>query len=227
MTNSIFVKNKYSTWYFNIVDAARNRITSGYVEKHHVIPRSAGGPNDSSNIISLTAREHFICHLLLTKCTYGEIKYKMICAVNKMLSINDKQERYIPTSYRYQQIREEFAKVHSAYMSGKFVGENHHSFGKVRSIEYREKISNSLLGRVPTKKKCEHCFKELAPGPYKKYHGDKCKENKNITLSNLISRKKVKKNLCVHCKRLIEAGAYARWHGDNCKSLTEHKNGKN
>lgn len=219
----MFLKNKYSLWYFNIVENAKNRIISGYVEHHHIIPRGAGGSDDSNNIVKLTAKEHFVCHLLLTKCTRGKIKYKMMCAVNKMLSITSKQERYIPASTRYQRIREEFAKAHSTYMSGKFIGKDHHSFGKVRSIEYRKKISNSLLGRTPTKKTCEHCFKEVSPGPYKKYHGDKCKKNKNITLSDLNSRKKVKKNLCVHCNKLIEAGAYGRWHGDNCKVLKAQK----
>lgn len=34
-------------------------------EKHHVVPRSLGGTDDSSNIIRLTPREHYIAHRLL------------------------------------------------------------------------------------------------------------------------------------------------------------------
>jgi hypothetical protein len=42
----------------------------GYTERHHIVPRSVGGTDDSSNIVVLTAREHFIAHMLLAKM-YG------------------------------------------------------------------------------------------------------------------------------------------------------------
>lgn len=38
-----------------------------YCEKHHIIPKSLGGSDDQSNLIMLTAREHFIAHRLLLK----------------------------------------------------------------------------------------------------------------------------------------------------------------
>ena len=38
-----------------------------YTEKHHIIPRSLGGSNDIDNLVRLTAKQHFICHKLLTK----------------------------------------------------------------------------------------------------------------------------------------------------------------
>lgn len=41
--------------------------TSGIHERHHIIPKSIGGTNDTSNIAILTYREHFIAHWLLTK----------------------------------------------------------------------------------------------------------------------------------------------------------------
>ena len=36
-----------------------------YCESHHIIPKCLGGSNSKSNIINLTFREHYICHLLL------------------------------------------------------------------------------------------------------------------------------------------------------------------
>lgn len=36
-------------------------------ERHHAKPRCQGGSDDSSNIVVLTAREHFIAHILLSK----------------------------------------------------------------------------------------------------------------------------------------------------------------
>lgn len=38
-----------------------------YIEVHHVYPKSMGGSNEKTNLAVLTAKEHFICHLLLTK----------------------------------------------------------------------------------------------------------------------------------------------------------------
>lgn len=38
-----------------------------YTEKHHIIPRCIGGNDLPSNVVVLTAREHYIAHWLLTK----------------------------------------------------------------------------------------------------------------------------------------------------------------
>ena len=58
------IMNKYQTWYQNITDRARSRTLEGYAERHHVVPRSLGGSDDAGNLVSLTAREHFVCHWL-------------------------------------------------------------------------------------------------------------------------------------------------------------------
>ena len=63
-----------------------------YCEKHHIIPKSLNGSNDKSNLVNLTAREHYIAHLLLWK-HYKSINdinatYKMAAAVSKMINGN-------------------------------------------------------------------------------------------------------------------------------------------
>lgn len=45
-----------------------------YVEFHHITPRCIGGDDSNSNVVCLTAREHFIAHLLLTKIYPTESK---------------------------------------------------------------------------------------------------------------------------------------------------------
>ena len=45
----------------------RRTALEGYCEKHHIIPRCLKGGNEATNIVRLTAREHFIAHLLLTR----------------------------------------------------------------------------------------------------------------------------------------------------------------
>jgi len=45
----------------------------GYVERHHILPRSLGGDNAKSNLVFLTAREHFLAHMLLAKIYGGDL----------------------------------------------------------------------------------------------------------------------------------------------------------
>ena len=113
--------NKYNLWYANIVDRARGRTIDGYAEKHHVVPQSLGGSNDKDNLVDLTAREHFICHWLLTKIYTGEAKAKMIYALNGMKRSNEFAQRYETkiTARVYENLKKQFSMVHSATMKGR------------------------------------------------------------------------------------------------------------
>lgn len=73
----MFINNKYTNWYYNIINNAKNRVLTGYFETHHIIPKSLGGSDDKLNLVELTAREHFIVHKLLVKMTTGKSKQKM------------------------------------------------------------------------------------------------------------------------------------------------------
>ena len=99
----MFIQNKYFKWYYAIINNTNQRNLSTYIEKHHIIPKSLGGTNDIGNIASLTAREHFICHQLLTKITVGEAKYKMIHAAWRLANAHKK----IINSRTYEKIRME------------------------------------------------------------------------------------------------------------------------
>lgn len=79
----MFNTSKYTNTYFNIINSRQDRVpdANSYYERHHIIPKSLGGSNKAQNLIYLTAREHFICHWLLTKMTTNEYtKQKMISA---------------------------------------------------------------------------------------------------------------------------------------------------
>jgi len=58
----------------------------GYNERHHIIPKSLGGTDDKKNLVMLSAREHFLCHYLLTKIYKKDTFdwYKMFCAFMMM-----------------------------------------------------------------------------------------------------------------------------------------------
>jgi len=76
--------NKYEKWHEQIVQRAKDRVLNDYYERHHILPRSLGGLDIHENIVCLTAREHFICHWLLTKFTVGEERDKVLYALRMM-----------------------------------------------------------------------------------------------------------------------------------------------
>jgi len=113
--------DKYTRWYNQITDRAQYRILDTYTETHHIQPRSLGGTDDTDNLVDLTAREHFICHWLLTKMTTGEDRAKMIYALNGMKRSNKFAQRYETkiTARVYESLKKEFSVVHSATMKGR------------------------------------------------------------------------------------------------------------
>jgi hypothetical protein len=134
------IKNKYTDCYQRIITRAKTRNISGYTETHHIIPRSLGGDNSKENLVKLTAREHFICHFLLTKMYDGENKDKMIYAAWAMANLyNDKQQRYKINSRAYGVMREKYANLRSKSLKGKL--------GKSHSDETKKKISIMKLGK--------------------------------------------------------------------------------
>lgn len=112
--------NKYNRWYNLITSNAKNRTLNGYSEKHHIIPKSLGGSDEKDNLVNLTAREHFICHWLLTKIYEGEFRTKMIYALRMMKAENPNQQRYnnYITARVYENLKEAYSKLQSERVSG-------------------------------------------------------------------------------------------------------------
>jgi len=115
----IFIENKYTKWYNNIIISSKSRIlpTNLYVEKHHIIPKSMGGNDFKENIAILTAREHFVCHLLLTKMTIGDAKYKMIFAFSCMFMSSNNQQRYNSKLFEYSKLNKKHSDESKKKMS--------------------------------------------------------------------------------------------------------------
>jgi hypothetical protein len=112
--SAMYLQNKYTIRYKIIIAQAQSRIsTDGYTENHHIIPKSLGGTNDKENLVKLTGREHFICHLLLTKMTIGKNRGKMIFALNSMMNRkNENMDRYVPSSRMYESLRKQLSEAH-------------------------------------------------------------------------------------------------------------------
>lgn len=93
MYHHLFISNKYTRWYFHIIDLAKiQNVDDQYYEKHHIIPKALDGFDEKSNIVLLTPREHFICHWLLTKMISNSFyKFKMLKAFTGMLNWKTKR----------------------------------------------------------------------------------------------------------------------------------------
>lgn len=58
----------YREIYTRLINRAKSRSKIiGYAEDHHIIPRCVGGEDNKTNIVSLTAEEHYVAHQLLVK----------------------------------------------------------------------------------------------------------------------------------------------------------------
>jgi len=83
----MFTSGIFNKIYFSIIKKAKqnNNDPNVYYETHHIIPVSMGGSNKKDNLVLLTAKEHFICHYLLTKIVIDEKdRNKMIWAFYMM-----------------------------------------------------------------------------------------------------------------------------------------------
>lgn len=118
---SIFLDNKYTTLYFNIIKSSikNYKLKDGYFEYHHILPRSLNGSNSKYNIAKLTSKQHFICHYLLTKMIdENDFRYKkMILAFNMMSSESSDMNRYI-NSKLYSISKNQQSKIMSSIQAG-------------------------------------------------------------------------------------------------------------
>lgn len=120
---------KYKKIYDEIIkNRLDNPVLNDYTECHHIIPKSLGGSDDKSNLVNLLAREHFMCHLLLTKIyEEGSNEWvKMVKAFMRMYSFTPYQNRYSNNKW-YEYLRKNFSKAQSINQSGK----NNSNYGTV------------------------------------------------------------------------------------------------
>ena len=96
----------YKLVYSRLVERAYNRKLpkEQYTEKHHVMPICLGGPDTSSNLVELTAREHFICHWLLHRLypDHAGLAHAFWGLCNWK---SGAQPRYVPSSRAYAEAK--------------------------------------------------------------------------------------------------------------------------
>ena len=138
-----FIESKYSKWYNNLIYKAQLRGSiQGYKETHHIIPRSFGGDNIKSNIVQLTAREHYIAHALLWKMKFeGIYGSKMAFAFNTFINKMTTKERGVNHTYTISsRMYETFRKHYSQMLKEKYAKEGGTFTGRTHSAETKKII---------------------------------------------------------------------------------------
>lgn len=130
----------YLKIYTQLIEKAKTRESlNGYKESHHIIPKCIGGKDTEDNLVYLTAKEHFIAHLLLTEIypKSGKLKYALWMMATME---NTNQERYKVSANMYKIIKEQIAK---------------------KTIEHRRKISEGLKKAYREKRRTSNAGKKM------------------------------------------------------------------
>lgn len=150
----MFKINKYGKWYQSIIEKARlanrRRLPKKhpeyqYLERHHIIPKACGGTDDPCNLVLLTPKEHFICHLLLTKMCMNDAHTERMLYALKMI-MGDRMTS--STSMMYVRIRLQVAENLRRLHAGKPKTEE-----QIRKMVATRRSKNNYLHSDVTKSK--------------------------------------------------------------------------
>jgi rubrerythrin len=195
-----------------------------YYERHHIIPKCLGGGDEEENLVLLTAREHFICHKLLTYIFPN--KRKIATAFHYMIF---GKGHYNVSNRDYSYARELISLIPMSEETRKKIGEAIKKIKRKpvsdRTKELLRIINTGKTHTEETKKK----MSSLRKGKEKsKLHKQRIglshigiKPDKESLRKNSESNKNSKKYICEHCGLITNGGNYNRWHGDKCKIRSE------
>ena len=231
-----FLDNKYTRWYYKTIEHRKVNVYDGYTESHHIIPRCMNGSNDLENLVDLSAREHFVCHLLLRKMTTGNNKRKMTIALGAMMMMHNQHVRYVCGSHMYERYRSIFASEQSELMKDNW---NNSSFREERVAKYRELWEDESYRKRRTDrmrelwndpqrkgKRIESLKKTFEdPVKNKKRHDRLIEQNRqlwndpNYREMRSVSQKEWtnKTRICEVCNNEVKNGIYNLKHGKHCK----------
>ena len=212
----------YLKHYILLMRKAESRKTPpGYVEKHHVFPKSIFGNN--KRIVVLTAREHYVAHVLLEKAfisRYGEKHHytiKMTYAHTSMKGNGGYTNSLLYESARIRRSEAMKGKVWYKWTDNNKEQARQRMLGHVQSQETREKRGDALRGRnrapfsEETKRRMKenHAdFKGENHPMYDKNHTEEAKESISKTNSQ-------RWRLTFEDGRVIVVEGISRWCREN------------
>jgi hypothetical protein len=222
----------YRKVYDRIIEKARNESRSKaqkedlnyiYYEAHHIIPVCMGGSGSKldwqwhSNIVLLTAREHFICHWLLARIYPTHVG--VVSAFWMMCQRGTKgQSRYRPSSRAFQEAREAKARANTTKeviekIRVKLKGRVSPTKGKKRTAEQvqksvatRKKNGNNYISEE-TKLKAVMTRRARGSYIFTQEHIEKLKGTRGSQA----------KAVCPYCSKVGGIGGMKRYHFNRCK----------
>ena len=216
-----FNKNKYYRWYSNLMIKCKSEsrtYNSDIHEYHHILPKSFGGGDSSENIVTLTHREHFISHVLLTKFTKRLEKAKMCCALHiffyftkhrkQIYSLNSRQyiehkKIYVDSfKFRTPTISLDTFKFKNKKTDDVFIG-NRQEFKKYSKLTDQE-ISNILNNNMRHSKQWGVYLEDIGEYSFERKRQPKYKKYKT----------------CKYCNKTFDLLNYSKWHDTNCKKYS-------
>jgi hypothetical protein len=203
-----------------------------YTENHHILPRCMGGDNTKSNLVRLSAREHFIAHELLFKIhRTSAMAHAWFC-----MSRQSKYNQRVTNSRQFAKSKEAHINALKETMKGK----GNHFYGKKHTDETKRKIGEANKGESRSPEQVAAWVENVAKKPKTKDHRKKIGRKGLVMIKNIhtnevfripaaeaatydkdvwknpaVHQKRIK---CVHCGMESVAGNIKRWHNDNCKS---------
>ena len=205
---NIIYKMNHQKVYDNIIEKARSenrkklkKINPSYVyyNNHHIYPRCMGGGNEKENMQLVTAKEHYICHKLLT---YIYPKHRGIVYAFFRMSTS-KKYGHISSSRDYSYTKELLNLIPISEETKRKIGVK--SSQRTHSSETRKKISINTIKKLKEPDvKNKMCAASQGRDPWNK-NNPGCFSNKSIMkMSNshigLVSGMKDKHHKKEKCK---------------------------
>jgi hypothetical protein len=196
----------------------RMHFESLYTESHHIFPICKGGPDVSENKVRLTAREHFLAHLLLVKM-YPEHQ-GLLYAANWM-SNNKKYG-----SRKYTWLKEKFSILNSEKKKGISLSEDHCNNisnslkGYKKSNEHLKRIGESKKD-IPLSDEHRQKLSKDIPISYERHEKMFGRIFSKESLEKMSKAKKgipkEKSTICPYCHKIGDKANMIRWHFEKCK----------
>ena len=219
----------YQKVYNRIINHAVSRgIVDGLFEIHHIVPKSfreMKNPNVDYNLVPLTPREHFICHMLLARI-WRSSKRKG-SQMGKAFQLMTGCGKYTSKDYSWLKLNKSILpetreKIANAHLGKKHSAETKEKMskaklGKILSEETRARMSISFAGRnnrngMVTSEATKQKMREAQLGKPKKPQSEEAKQK----ISASTKGKPKSKKPCPCCGEMIVATRWFSRHVEKC-----------
>ena len=201
-----------------------------YYEGHHILPKCLGGKGKygdykHENIVLLTAKEHFIAHLLLCEIYPKSDKLKM--AVYSMCNQNKMGVRYRVSSRTYERLKIQYIEILKTipktqqHLEAIKQAINKPSVKKAKSDKLKNvKKTEDHINNLKKRWQNEETRIKIVESMKKACENDKVRDNRRT--SAILANEKIRSSpdvTCPHCDKIGKRAYLAPHHFNRCKAL--------